>query len=538
MATAYCWRGMTSLSLAARARPRPSALSRWTMHEKASTDSRVDEQVQLDHVGVLVTGGLVIHGAVAAREALDAVVEVDEDFIERQQPGQHDPAGVQGLGLADGAAFIGDQGHHVADVFVGADDEGLDQRFPDGGDEGRLRQEGGVIDLLDGAVGEGDAVNDAGIGGDDVHAVFAAQPFLDDLEVQQAQEAAAKAETEGDRGLGLINEGGVVELKLGEVGLEVLVIRGVDRVNAAEDHRMDFLEAAQHGRGVARIGDGVAHFHLLRALDIGRDVAGLPHFELLADVGLGIESADFLDLDVLAGVQELDLEAGLQLAVEDAHERDHALVGVEIGVDHERLERGGARRLGGRDAPDDGLEDLVDADAFLGARQDGRVAGDGQDVFQLLAGLGHVGVREVDFVDDRDDGQVLFHGQVDVGDGLGLDPLGGVHHQQGPLARAEAARDFVRKIHVAGRVDQVQLIDLPVLGLVTHRHRMRFDRDATLLLEVHRVEQLVFHLTGRDRARAVQQPVGQRRLPMVDMGDDAEVSYVPCVHLFSDAKTY
>jgi hypothetical protein len=35
----------------------------------------------------------------------------------------------------------------------------------------------------------------------------------------------------------------------------------------------------------------------------------------------------------------------------------------------------------------------------------------------------------------------------------------------------------------------------------------------------------------------MQQAVGQRRFPMVNMGDDAEISNVCCVHL-SGEKTY
>ena len=77
-------------------------------------------------------------------------------------------------------------------------------------------------------------------------------------------------------------------------------------------------------------------------------------------------------------------------------------------------------------------------------------------------------MRQVDLVDHRDDRQILLHRQVDVGHGLGLDALGGVDDQQRPFARAQAARDFIGEIHVARRVDQVQLVGLPVLRLVKH----------------------------------------------------------------------
>ena len=62
----------------------------------------------------------------------------------------------------------------------------------------RLGQKGGVVNFLDGAVGHRHAVNHAGISGDDVHVVFAAEAFLDDFQMQQAEKTAAEAEAERD----------------------------------------------------------------------------------------------------------------------------------------------------------------------------------------------------------------------------------------------------------------------------------------------------------------------------------------------------
>ena len=59
---------------------------------------------------------------------------------------------------------------------------------------------------------------------------------------------------------------------------------------------------------------------------------------------------------------------------------------------------------------------------------------------------------------------------------------------------------------------------------------MSFDRDPALFLEIHRVEQLFLHVPGRDRARSMEQSVRKRGLPMINMGDNAEISYVRCVH--------
>jgi hypothetical protein len=82
-------------------------------------------------------------------------------------------------------------------------------------------------------------------GGDEVEVIFAGQPLLDDLEVEQAEEAAAEAEAERGAGLHLEAEAGVVEAQLVEAVAELLEVGGVDREQAAEDHRLDFLEAGQ-----------------------------------------------------------------------------------------------------------------------------------------------------------------------------------------------------------------------------------------------------------------------------------------------------
>ena len=117
---------------------------------------------------------------------------------------------------------------------------------------------------------------------------------------------------------------------------------------------------------------------------------------------------------------------------------------------------------------------------------------------------GDVRVRQIDLVDHRDDREILLHRQVHVGDRLRLDALGGIDDQQRAFARAQAARHFIGKIHMARSVDQVQLVCFAVLGLVIHRDRMRLDRDAALALEVHRIEQLILHVARGDGAGAVQ----------------------------------
>ena len=77
---------------------------------------------------------------------------------------------------------------------------------------------------------------------------------------------------------------------------------------------------------------------------------------------------------------------------------------------------------------------------------------------------------------------------------------------------------------MAWGVDQVEGVGLTISGGVIHARRLKLDRDAALTLQVHVVQELLLHVPVGHRARVLQQTVGQRRLAMVDMGDDAEIA--------------
>ncbi len=113
---------------------------------------------------------------------------------------------------------------------------------------------------------------------------------------------------------------------------------------------------------------------------------------------------------------------------------------------------------------------------------------------------------------------------MDVGHRLRLHALRGIHDEQRALASGEAARHLVGKIDVPRGVQQVELVFLAALRPVLHRHRMRLDRDAPLALQVHGVEELVLGFAAADGAGAFEQAVGERRLAVVDVGDDAKVA--------------
>ena len=74
------------------------------------------------------------------------------------------------------------------------------------------------------------------------------------------------------------------------------------------------------------------------------------------------------------------------------------------------------------------------------------------------------------------------------------------------------------------RVDQVQLVERAVAGAIIEPHGLRLDGDAALPLDIHGIEHLLLHLPRRKAPAKLNQPVGEGRFAVVDMGDDGEVA--------------
>ena len=67
-----------------------------------------------------------------------------------------------------------------------------------------------------------------------------------------------------------------------------------------------------------------------------------------------------------------------------------------------------------------------------------------------------VGGGQVDLVEDGHDLEVVLERLVAVGQGLGLDALGGVDQQHRPLAGGQRPAHLVAEVDVAGGVDEME----------------------------------------------------------------------------------
>ena len=120
---------------------------------------------------------------------------------------------------------------------------------------------------------------------------------------------------------------------------------------------------------------------------------------------------------------------------------------------------------------------------------------------------------------------------------LRLHPGHRVEQRHRPIEHPQRPLHFDREIHVAGRVDDVDPVLRPIARLLALAmpapeagRRSRRDRDPALLLLLHPVHRgrAFVHLADLvGLARVVQNALGRRRLPGIDVRHDADVPIVP-----------
>ncbi len=112
-----------------------------------------------------------------------------------------------------------------------------------------------------------------------------------------------------------------------------------------------------------------------------------------------------------------------------------------------------------------------------------------------------------------------------------LDPLTRIHDQDSSFTGGQRSRNLICEVHVPWSVDEIQLIAVPIIGLIIHANRVELDGDPPLPFQLVRVQHLFPHLPPLEGPRMLQKAIGQSGFPMVDMGDDGEIPYVISAHV-------
>ena len=133
-----------------------------------------------------------------------------------------------------------------------------------------------------------------------------------------------------------------------------------------------------------------------------------------------------------------------------------------------------------------------------------------------------VGASAIELVDEADPGYAVAVGLPPDGLRLGFHAGDAVEHDDRAVEHAQAPLDLHRKVHVPGRIDDVDAMIAPEGGCRRGR-----DGDAPLLLLGHPVHRrrAVMDLAGLvDLLGVEEDPFSNCRLARVDVGDDADVA--------------
>ena len=136
-----------------------------------------------------------------------------------------------------------------------------------------------------------------------------------------------------------------------------------------------------------------------------------------------------------------------------------------------------------------------------------------------------ISIWEIDFVEHRNNCEVLIDRKIEVCNGLRLYALAGIDKKNSALYSGKRARDFVGKVYVAWSVDEVERV-----SFVLHANRLELDGDPAFLLELHGIENLSRHVSFFDGTSNLKKSIRKGRFAMVDVRNNAKISNVLSIH--------
>ena len=217
------------------------------MHDKRQRVHLVarKQDVELDELGGAIFIELIVERSVTLGAALELIEEVQDELSERHIKAHLDRFARQVDHIGRDATVLDSELHDGTRILGRADDLCLEVGLFDTLDTRGLGQILRAADINHFAVSLVHVVVDRGARGDQVQIELALQALLDDLHVQQAQEAHAEAKAQRHRRLRLPHQRRIVDVQLIERVAQVLVVLVVDGEQARVDHRLGLAVARQ-----------------------------------------------------------------------------------------------------------------------------------------------------------------------------------------------------------------------------------------------------------------------------------------------------
>src|SRR5665213_818360 len=336
-------------------------------------------------------------------------------------------------------------------------------------------------------------------------------------------------------------------------GDELAVLTGERAVVDGEFHldgRRINWDIRQH-RARLGIADGFADENIFKT---GKpdDVAGVGLLDFDAFHALEMINRGDLALGNFAVAVAADGRiADLHLAFDDFSEGDAPDIVAVIQIRHEHLKTVARLRARRGNVFHDGVEQRLhragDVGEFgFGVAQLGRAINERkikllirrverhEQFKHFIEHLLRVRVLAVNLVDDHNRFRAGFERLAQHEARLRLRTFGGIYDEQHAVNHVHDALDLAAEIRVAGRVH-----DVDVKILVFERGVFGADGDAFFLFQIHGIHQAFvggFMLVGAEGARLLEQAIHERRLAVVNVRDDGDVSNV--LHIVNDRLTH
>ena len=228
----------------------------------------------------------------------------------------------------------------------------------------------------------------------------------------------------------LEGERSIVQLQVLQRRTQVLEVLGLDGINTGKDHGLHLFESIDSLRTRAvYVGNGIAHLHLTRGLDTRNDIAYIAGQQFVARHHVQFEHPDFVGLILLARSYEFHLVAGPYTAVAYLEISDNSAERVEYRVENKTLQRGIYVTLGRLYPLDNGGENLLDTLPRLTAGPDNLFAFATQQLDNLVFHLVGAGALQVDFIDYRNNLQIVLDSHIEVRNRLCLNALRSIYNE-------------------------------------------------------------------------------------------------------------